>query len=282
MEQTNTGTVAQMLKEGLAKMDAQAATSIPDPEVEKEVQYHMVHHGLTREQAMNRVTLELLDAPEAIVVPANDGPDFDTAVPFNTPEPVHPLAVEVSTKMQGLTAEEIMAGMLPELSRLYRINGELNEAIAELRETQATLTEAIADRNNTIARTYEEVSGAYIAGQEVEQELGQAKADLILLRTELTVAVTQRDSHLNDLHVISSMLREILTRTANIQDVASHNEYYNALSRRTAIELVKELVGQATDPRDTTQSFVKRVAACRSATMQATDGGSNEQDSSTA
>lgn len=198
------------------------------------------------------------------------------------PMPVHPAVEEIKQQMQGLTAEEIMAGMLPELSRLYRINGELNEAIAELRETQATLTDAIADRDNTIARTYEEVSGAYIAGQEVEQELGRAKADLILLRTELTVAVTQRDSHLNDLYVISSMLREILTRTANIQDVASHNEYYNALSRRTAIELVKELVGQATDPRDTTQSFVKRVAACRSTTMQATDGGSNEQDSGTA
>lgn len=198
------------------------------------------------------------------------------------PVPVHPAVEEIKQQMQGLTAEEIMAGMLPELSRLYRINGELNEAIAELRETQATLTEAITDRDNTIARTYEEVSSAYVAGQEVEQELGRAKADLILLSTELTVAVTQRDSHLNDLHVISSMLREILTRTANIQDVASHNEYYNALSRRTAIELVKELVGQATDPRDTTQSFVKRVAACRSATMQATDGGSNEQDSGTA
>ena len=198
------------------------------------------------------------------------------------PVPVHPAVEEIKQQMQGLTAEEIMAGMLPELSRLYRINGELNEAIAELRETQATLTDAIADRDSTIARTYEEVSGAYIAGQEVEQELGRARADLILLRTELTVAVTQRDSHLNDLHVISSMLREILTRTANIQDVASHNEYYNALSRRTAIELVKELVGQATDPRDTTQSFVKRVAACRSTTMQATDGGSNEQDSGTA
>ena len=199
------------------------------------------------------------------------------------PVPVHPAVEEIKQQMQGLTAEEIMAGMLPELSRLYRINGELNEAIAELRETQATLADAIADRDNTIARTYEEVSSAYVAGQEVEQELGRAKADLILLRTELTVAVTQRDSHLNDLHVISSMLREILTRTANIQDVASHNEYYNALSRRTSIELVKELVGQATDPRDTTQSFVKRVAACRSsATMQATDGGSNEQDSGTA
>ena len=198
------------------------------------------------------------------------------------PMPVHPAAEEIKQQLQGLTAEEIMAGMLPELSRLYRINGELNEAIEELREMQAVLTDAITDRYSTIARTYEEVSGAYIAGQEVEQELGRAKADLILLRTELTVAVTQRDSHLNDLHVISSMLREILTRTANIQDVASHNEYYNALSRRTAIELVKELVGQATDPRDTTQSFVKRVAACRSATMQATDGGSNEQDSGTA
>ena len=199
------------------------------------------------------------------------------------PVPVHPAVEEIKQQMQGLTAEEIMAGMLPELSRLYRINGELNEAIEELREMQATLTAAITDRDNTIARTYEEVSSAYVAGQEVEQELGRAKADLILLRTELTVAVTQRDSHLNDLHVISSMLREILTRTANIQDVASHNEYYNALSRRTSIELVKELVGQATDPRDTTQSFVKRVAACRSsATMQATDGGSNEQDSGTA
>ena len=198
------------------------------------------------------------------------------------PVPVHPAVEEIKQQMQGLTAEEIMAGMLPELSRLYRINGELNEAIAELRETQATLTAAITDRDNTIARTYEEVSGAYVAGQEVEHELGRAKADLILMRTELTVAVTQRDSHLNDLHVISSMLREILTRTANIQDVASHNEYYNALSRRTAIELVKELVGQATDPRDTTQSFVKRVAACRSTTIQATDGGNNEQDSGTA
>ena len=200
----------------------------------------------------------------------------------STVVPVHPAVEEIKQQMQGLTAEEIMAGMLPELSRLYRINGELNEAIAELRETQATLTDAIADRDNTIARTYEEVSGAYIAGQAVERELGRARADLILLRTELTVAVTQRDSHLNDLHVISSMLREILTRTANIQDVASHNEYYNALSRRTAIELVKELVGQATDPRDTTQSFVKRVAACRSNPMQGTDGGSNEQDSGTA
>lgn len=198
------------------------------------------------------------------------------------PVPVHPAVEEIKQQMQGLTAEEIMAGMLPELSRLYRINGELNEAIAELRETQTLLTAVVDDRDNTIARTYEEVSSAYVAGQEVEQELGRARADLILLRTELTVAVTQRDSHLNDLHVISSMLREILTRTANIQDVASHNEYYNALSRRTAIELVKELVGQATDPRDTTQSFVKRVAACRSATMQATDGGSNEQDSGTA
>ena len=198
------------------------------------------------------------------------------------PMPVHPAVEEIKQQMQGLTAEEIMAGMLPELSRLYRINGELNEAIAELRETQATLTEAIADRDNTIASTYEEVSGAYIAGQAVEKELGRARADLILLRTELTVAVTQRDSHLNDLHVISDMLREILMRTANIQDVASHNEYYNALSRRTAIELVKELVGQATDPRDTTQSFVKRVAACRSTTIQATDGGNNEQDSGTA
>ena len=198
------------------------------------------------------------------------------------PVPVHPAVEEIKQQMQGLTAEEIMAGMLPELSRLYRINGELNEAIEELRETQTLLIAAVDDRDNTIARAYEEVNSAYVAGQEVEQELGRAKADLILLRTELTVAVTQRDSHLNDLHVISSMLREILTRTANIQDVASHNEYYNALSRRTAIELVKELVGQATDPRDTTQSFVKRVAACRSATMQATDGGSNEQDSSTA
>lgn len=199
------------------------------------------------------------------------------------PVPVHPAVEEIKQQMQGLTAEEIMAGMLPELSRLYRINGELNEAIAELRETQTLLTAVVDDRDNTIARTYEEVSSAYVAGQEVEQELGRARADLILLRTELTVAVTQRDSHLNDLHVISSMLREILTRTANIQDVASHNEYYNALSRRTAIELVKELVGQATDPRDTTQSFVKRVAACRSSsTMQATDGGSNEQDTGTA
>ena len=201
----------------------------------------------------------------------------------STVVPVHPAVEEIKQQMQGLTAEEIMAGMLPELSRLYRINGELNEAIEELREMQAVLTDAITDRDSTIARTYEEVSGAFIAGQEVEQELGRAKADLILLSTELTVAVTQRDSHLNDLHVISNMLREILVRTANIQDVASHNEYYNALSRRTAIELVKELVGQATDPRDTTQSFVKRVAACRSsATMQATDGGSNEQDSGTA
>ena len=198
------------------------------------------------------------------------------------PMPVHPAVEEIKQQMQGLTAEEIMAGMLPELSRLYRINGELNEAIAELRESQTLLTAVVDDRDNTIARTYEEVSSAYVAGQGVEQELGRAKADLILLRTELTVAVTQRDSHLNDLHVISSMLREILTRTANIQDVASHNEYYNALSRRTAIELVKELVGQATDPRDTTQSFVKRVAACRSTAMQATDGGSNEQDSGTA
>ena len=198
------------------------------------------------------------------------------------PMPVHPAVEEIKQQMQGLTAEEIMAGMLPELSRLYRINGELNEAIEELREMQAVLTDAVTDRDSTIARTYEEVSGAYIAGQEVEQELGRAKADLILLRTELTVAVTQRDSHLNDLHVISDMLREILMRTANIQDVASHNEYYNALSRRTAIELVKELVGQATDPRDTTQSFVKRVAACRSTTIQATDGGNNEQDSGTA
>ena len=200
----------------------------------------------------------------------------------STVVPVHPAVEEIKQQMQGLTAEEIMAGMLPELSRLYRINGKLNEAIAELRETQTLLTAVVDDRDNTIARTFEEVSSAYVAGQEVEQELGRARADLILLRTELTVAVTQRDSHLNDLHVISSMLREILTRTANIQDVASHNEYYNALSRRTAIELVKELVGQATDPRDTTQSFVKRVAACRSATMQATDGGSNEQDSGTA
>lgn len=199
------------------------------------------------------------------------------------PVPVHPAVEEIKQQMQGLTAEEIMAGMLPELSRLYRINGELNDTITMLRETQTLLTAVVDDRDNTIARTYEEVSSAYVAGQEVEQELGRAKADLILMRTELTVAVTQRDSHLNDLHVISSMLREILTRTANIQDVASHNEYYNALSRRTAIELVKELVGQATDPRDTTQSFVKRVAACRSsATMQATDGGSNEQDSGTA
>ena len=184
--------------------------------------------------------------------------------------------------MQGLTAEEIMAGMLPELSRLYRINGELNDSITMLRETQTLLTAAVEDRDNTIARTYEEVSGAYLAGQGVEQELGRAKADLILLRTRLNVVTTQRDSHLNDLHVISSMLREILVRTANIQDVASHNEYYNDLSRRTAIELVQELVEQATDPRDTTQSFVKRVAACRSDTMQATDGGSNEQDSGTA
>lgn len=198
------------------------------------------------------------------------------------PMPVHPAAEEIKQQLQGLTAEEIMAGMLPELSRLYRINGELNEAIAELRESQTLLTAVVDDRDNTIARTYEEVSSAYVAGQEVEQELGRARADLILLRTELTVAVTQRDSHLNDLHVISSMLREILTRSANIQDVASHNEYYNALSRRTAIELVKELVGQATDPRDTTQSFVKRVAACRSTAMQTTDGGSNEQDSGTA
>ena len=198
------------------------------------------------------------------------------------PMPVHPAAEEIKQQLQGLTAEEIMAGMLPELSRLYRINGELNEAIAELRVMRAVLTDTITGRDNTIACTYEEVSGAYIAGQEVEQELGRARADLILLRTELTVAVTQRDSHLNDLHVISDMLREILMRTANIQDVASHNEYYNAMSRRTAIELVKELVGQATDPRDTTQSFVKRVAACRSNTMQATDGGSNEQDSGTA
>ncbi len=55
----------------------------------------------------------------------------------HTPVPVHPAVEEIKQQMAGLTAEEIMAGMLPELSRLYRINGELNEAIAELRETQA-------------------------------------------------------------------------------------------------------------------------------------------------
>ena len=255
-----------MTAEEVAAAVAMNAEAIPLNETSPEVELFV--------SVEDSASPQVLDADAYFVEPI--------APPAPMPVPVHPAVEEIKQQMQGLTAEEIMAGMLPELSRLYRINGELNEAIAELRETQVTLTDAIADRDNTIARTYEEVSGAYIAGQEVEQELGRARADLILLRTELTVAVTQRDSHLNDLHVISSMLREILTRTANIQDVASHNEYYNALSRRTAIELVKELVGQATDPRDTTQSFVKRVAACRSATMQATDGGSNEQDSGTA
>ena len=254
-----------MTAEEVAAAVAMSAEAIPLNETSPEVELFV--------SVEDSASPQVLDADAYFVEPI--------APP--APMPVHPAVEEIKQQMQGLTAEEIMAGMLPELSRLYRINGELNEAIAELRETQAALTDAIVDRDNTIARTYEEVSGAYIAGQEVEQELGRARADLILLRTELTVAVTQRDSHLNDLHVISSMLREILTRTANIQDVASHNEYYNALSRRTAIELVKELVGQATDPRDTTQSFVKRVAACRSiTTMHGADGGSNEQDSGTA
>ena len=199
------------------------------------------------------------------------------------PMPVHPAAEEIKQQLQGLTAEEIMAGMLPELSKLYRRNAELVEAVEELRGCERVHLDCIADRDDTIARTYEEVSTAYIAGQEVEQELGKVKADIILLRTALTVVTTQRDSHLNDLHVICSMLRGILVRSANIQDVASHNEYHNDLCRNTAIELVRELVGQATDPRDTTQSFVSRVAACRSRSVnKATDGGNHESHSGTA
>ena len=34
------------------------------------------------------------------------------------PMPVHPAVEEIKQQMQGLTAEEIMAGMLPELSAL--------------------------------------------------------------------------------------------------------------------------------------------------------------------
>ena len=260
-----------MTAEEVAAAVAMNAEAIPLNETSPEVELFV--------SVEDSASPQVLDADAYFVEPV--APPAPPAPP--APMPVHPAAEEIKQQLQGLTAEEIMAGMLPELSRLYRINGELTDVISDLRGVQATLTEAITDRDTTIARTYEEVSGAYIAGQEVEQELGRAKADLILLRTELTVAVTQRDSHLNDLHVISDMLREILMRTANIQDVASHNEYYNALSRRTAIELVKELVGQATDPRDTTQSFVKRVAACRSSVpMQATEGDSNEQDSGTA
>lgn len=198
------------------------------------------------------------------------------------PVQVHPAVEEIKQQMAGLTAEEIMAGMLPELSRLYRINGELNEAIAELRETQAMLTSVITDRDNTIATTYEELRLAYTVGQQVEEVLGQAKADIILANAELTVASTQRDSHLNDLQVISSMLREILARAANIKDSGSHNEYYNSLCRKTAIELVRDLVGQATDPRDSTQSFLKRVSACRTEAPMATDGGNHESHSGTA
>lgn len=273
MEQTNTGTVAQMLEEGLAKMDAQAATSIPDPEVEKEVQYHMVQHGLTREQAMNRVTLELADAPQAAELAAaldyeqkaDRIPVFPAAhgAPYAMAAAIHPLAVEVSTKMQGLTAEEVLAGLMPELSALYRQREELETK----NERQAKVIEYYQGELNTIssqlATANQEVSFAFRAGQDLERAVGEQQADLVRLDTSNTVLAQKSNTYLADLRCIHNLMMNLLMRGRKFKDEEAAQEYVQGLAQRTALELTEEVVFASTDSGQFSTNFGSRVAATR-------------------
>lgn len=277
MEQTNTGAVAQLLEEGLAKMDAQATASIPDHEVEKEIQYHMVQHGLTREQAETRVAVTALEG-------------CDPAY-FDTPEPVHPLAVEVSTKMQGLTAEEVLAGLMPELSALYRERDELLDA----KERQATainyyLSE-LARVHRELDTSNEEVSFAYRAGQDVEKTLGHYNADLVRMETNNSLLSQQAGVFRADLQVIHGMLLTMLMRNIRDKDAAAAEERAGRYYKMTALELAQEVVFASTNPEQFVTNFGSRVADMRKSVaeqlaaqdkpmMQATGGGSHEQSGS--
>ncbi|UNI71182.1 hypothetical protein P5_0005 [Aeromonas phage P5] len=305
MEQTNKGSLAQVL-EGLAKLDARDAVAA-EVSVERQIElavaeivpsgnksevyaltyamHHALENGATIEQA-----IETAKATKAL---GTDPAYFDPAVPFVADErdTVHPLAVEVSTKMQGLTAEEVLAGLMPELSALYRERDNL----LEQSERQSTAINYYLRELERIHReldtSNEEVSFAYRAGQDVEKTLGHFHADLVRMETNNSLLSQQAGVFKADLQVIHGMMLTMLMRNIPDKDAAAAEERANRYYRMTALELAQEVVFASTNPEQFVTNFGSRVADMRKSMAeqlaaqakpmaQATDGGSNEQSSS--
>lgn len=215
-------------------------------------------------------------------------PDADAMFVAQEPETIHPLAVEVSTKMQGLTAEEVLAGLMPELSALYRQREELETK----NERQAKVIDYYQGELNTIssqlAAANQEVSFAFRAGQDLERAVGEQQADLVRLDTSNTVLAQKSNTYLADLRCIHNLMMNLLMRGRKFKDEATAQEYVQGLAQRTALELTEEVVFASTDSGQFSTNFGSRVAATRqSLHMQATAAESqmavvqettNEQD----
>lgn len=176
---------------------------------------------------------------------------------------IHPLAVEVSTKMQGLTAEEVLAGLMPELSALYRQREELETK----NERQAKVIEYYQGELNTIssqlAIANQEVSFAFRAGQDLERAVGEQQADLVRLDTSNTVLAQKSNTYLADLRCIHNLMMNLLMRGRKFKDDAAAQEYVQGLAQRTALELTEEVVFASTDSGQFSTNFGSRVAATR-------------------
>ena len=208
--------------------------------------------------------------------------------PVPVPEP-HPQAAELAVNLKGLSAEEILAGIMPELSALYRARESYETNEAKLSEVIESLSRKVTDLREQLAVSNEEVNFAFRAGMEAEEQLAAAKCQKVLLESDLQVVATQRDSFLSDLRVGSDMLIRALVRANDHHDSSSSNEYANMLRSYSLIELVREVVSSVTAPDyfGNRQKFFQRVAELRQAQAAPTQvepakGESNEQDSGTA
>lgn len=318
MEQTNTGTVAQMLEEGLAKIN-ESQPAVAEVEVERQIELavaeivpsgdkvevdaatsairHALANGATMEQAVETaLATKALGADPAYfasgdyeqkadripVFPAAHGAPYAMAAQ----ETVHPLAVEVSTKMQGLTAEEVLAGLMPELSALYRERDELLDTNARQQTASTFYMQELGRLHKAMDTSSEEVSFAYRAGQEVEKTLGQYHTDLVRLETNNQLLAQQAGVYKADLQVIHGMLMSLLMRNIKDKDVKAAEERANRYYQLTTLELAQEVVFASTSPEQFATNFGSRVAEMRkelekqAVPMAVTDGGSNEQNSS--
>lgn len=209
-------------------------------------------------------------------------------VPVPVPEP-HPQAAELAVNLKGLSAEEILAGIMPELSALYRARESYEANEVKLNEVITSLSRQVIDLREQLAVSNEEVNFAFRAGMEAEEQLAAVKCQKVLLESDLQVVATQRDSFLSDLRVGSDMLIRALVRANDYPDSASSNEYDTMLRSYSLIELVREVVGIITVPDyfGNRQKFFHRVAELRQAEaaqnkVEPAKGESNEQDSGTA
>lgn len=194
------------------------------------------------------------------------------------PTAPHPNAEKLVSQVSGLTADEILAGLMPEISALYRAQEASAAALQEEVELRGILASRLTEMDVAFSEANAEINLAYNAGVDVENRLASALCDRHMANIHISTITAERDSYLNDIRQAHSLLCDTLVRLRAYTEVESENEYRNYLGRMTLLKVVEELVIAAITSDDFRGNFVKRVAKLRNEcpAMQATAGGNSE------